>query len=124
MFGQQNKLSGKHKHEDLNWYGVHGVYNMPAFLLAAQYVETQDAHEDYAGNGWSVNGEIRPIKDFGVIGRYDSYDMDNGDEKRRTIVGVTYQYNKNVEFIANYLGEEYNGDKVTDALMLTAEVNW
>ena len=45
-------------------------------------------------------------------------------EKERTIAGVAYKYNKYVEFIANYLGEDIDGETQTDAIMLTAEVNW
>jgi hypothetical protein len=38
--------------------------------------------------------------------------------------GISYQYNKNVEFIVNYLKEEVNNDTKTDAIMLSTEVNW
>lgn len=131
FFGQWNEVSNKHGNEDLNWYGVHGVFNHPNFLLAGQYVATEDAAnialgstKDYAGEGWSVNGEIRPMKDFGIIGRYDCWELDSGTEKERTIAGLTYQYNKNVEFIANWLKEEVDSVTETDAIMLTAEVNW
>lgn len=130
FFGQWNDMSNKHHNEDLNWYGVHAVYNQPEFLLAAQYVNTEDAFIDYMGDGWSVNGEFRlatlseEMKDYGIIGRYDSWDLDSGEERKRTIAGLTYQYNKYVEFIANYLNEEIDGTDETDAFMLTAEVNW
>jgi hypothetical protein len=132
FFGQWNDESNKHKNEDLNWYGMHAVYNQPEFLVAAQYVSTEDANAKYAGDGWSVNGEFRlatlskSMKDYGIIGRYDSWDLDNYTEKerRRTIAGLTYQYNKYVEFIANYMNEEIDGTDETDAFMLTTEVNW
>ena len=133
-FGQWNTDSHKHKDEDLNWYGFHAVYNQPEFLIAAQYIATADAHEKYSGEGWSVNSEFRFMNDWGIIGRYDNFEMDSGDyanvEKKRTIAGVTYQYNKYVEFIANYLNTDVTGNVDTskdidsDAFMLTAEVNW
>jgi len=128
FLGQWNADSNKHGNEDLNWYGFHAVYNQPEFLLAAQYIATEDANSKYAGEGYSVNGEFRFAKDWNLIGRYDSFEIDNtvNGEQTRTIAGVTYKYNKNVEFIANYLGEgNYKDSGVdSDALMLTAEVNW
>jgi len=133
FLGQWNADSNKHGNEDLNWYGVHAVYNQPEFLLAAQYIKTQDAVAKYAGEGYSFNGAYRFTDEWGIIGRYDYFDMDAsaGDEyagdKERTIAGVTYQYNKYVEFIANYLKEDgtaLSDAAKQDAFMLSAEVNW
>jgi hypothetical protein len=124
FFGQMNAKSAKHKNEDLNWYGVHAVYNQPEFLIAAQYVATNDAHADFAGEGYSVNGEFRFAKDWNAIARFDSWELDSGTTKERTIAGITYEYNKYVEFIVNYQGTEITGDPKEDAIMLTAEVNW
>jgi hypothetical protein len=136
FLGQWNANSNKSgaNGEDLNWYGFHAVYNQPEFLLAAQYIATEDAASKYAGKGYSVNGELRlgEITDIlshvGIIGRYDYFDMDdNSGDKKRTIAGVTYKYNKYVEFIANYLGEKGSAldpDEEQDAFMLTTEVNW
>jgi len=135
FLGQWNADSNKHGNEDLNWYGVHAVYNQPAFLLAGQYVETVDAADgldgstkNFAGSGYSVNGEFRFMNDWNLIGRYDSFELDNtvNGEQTTMIAGVTYKYNKYVEFIANYLGEENYRDTGVDqdAIMLTAEVNW
>jgi len=124
----QNADSNKHGNEDLNWYGFHAVYNQPAFLIAAQYIATEDATAKYAGEGYSVNGEFRFAKDWNLIGRYDSFELDNtvNGEQTTAIAGVTYKYNKYVEFIANYLGQENYKNKGydQDAYMLTAEVNW
>jgi hypothetical protein len=129
FFGQYN-TDYKAKGQDFVWYGLHAVYNQPEFLLAAQYVEATDGGADKEGNGWSVNGEFRldtlspSMQDWNLIGRYDSFDLDAGEERERTIAGLAYQYNRYVEFIANYLNEQVDGKDKTDALMLTAEVNW
>jgi hypothetical protein len=129
FFGQYN-TDYKAKGQDFVWYGVHAVYNQPEFLLAAQYVEATDGGADKEGNGWSVNGEFRldtlssSMHGWNLLGRYDSFDLDAGEERERTIAGLAYQYNKYVEFIANYLNEQVDGKDQTDALMLTAEVNW
>jgi len=124
FLGQWNEQSNSHKGEDLNWYGVHAVYNQPLFLLAAQYIATEDAHSKYAGSGYSINAEVRFMDRWNIIGRYDNFDLDSGVEKERTIAGIAYKYNNYVEFIANYLGEDISGKTETDAIMLTAEVNW
>ena len=128
FFGQQNSKSNKHGNEDLNWMGVHAVYNQPEFLVSAQYIDVSDGIASKKGNGYSVNGEYRVMEKVNLIGRYDYFDMDdNSGDKKRAIAGVSYEYNKNVEFIANYLKE--GGKKLTDtqkrdAVMLTAQVEW
>jgi hypothetical protein len=133
-FGQKNKNKGNTT--DLNWHGVHAVYNQPEFLLSAQYIETRTAEASTMGNGYSLNAEARVAPKLALIGRYDNYKMDDAtqaqNDKTRTIAGVSYDYNKNVKFIANYQGEEFElgtsssntTAKSTDALMLTAEVKW
>ena len=142
FFGQENRNSAKHGEEDLNWMGLHGVYNQPEFLLAAQYIDARQGYNGnptgnkaYQGNGYSVNGEYRFAKDWNAIARFDYFDLDdNLGHKKRTLAGVTYQYNKNVEFIANYLNE--NGSFINnyttstkkkvneDTAMLTAQIEW
>ena len=126
FFGQENSLSNKHGNQDLNWMGLHAVYNQSEFLVAAQYIKVQDGIASRKGNGYSVNGEYRVAPKWNVIGRYDFFDLDdNTGNKKRALAGVTYQYNDNVEFVANYLGE--GGSKFSqrnDAAMLTAAVEW
>jgi len=129
FFGQYN-TEYKEKQDDFIWYGAHAVYNQPEFLLAAQYVKATDGGAKQEGDGWSVNGEFRlntlseSMDGWNVIGKYDSFELDAGEERERTLAGLAYQYNKYVEFIANYLKEEVDDTAVTDAFMLTAEVNW
>jgi len=106
------------------FYGVHAVYNQPAFLLAAQYFKAKDESrtpdlvtaldgstgfdkKDY--KGWSINGEYRPMTDWTVIGRYDDYKIEtdingvitNNIEGNKLTAGVEYKMNKNVSFIAS-----------------------
>ena len=137
-FGQQNK--DKSAKGDFNWHGLHAVYNQPAFLVAAQYIKTtKDKSYDSGkkdGKGYSVNGEYRFMKDWNFIGRYDKYKFDNptltsNNEKEttRTLAGLAYKYNKNVEMIANILNEDKtkaDGSKAADtqSIMLSTEVNW
>jgi hypothetical protein len=116
---------------DFSWYGVHAVYNQPEFLLSAQYVKADTADDDYQGDGWSVNGEFRlatlsnSLDNWNVIARYDDYTLDKDDiEKTTTIAGVAYQYNKYVEFIANYQKDTKDDEKDKEAFMLTASIHW
>jgi len=129
FFGQYN-TEYKEGQDDFIWYGAHAVYNQPEFLIAAQYVKATDGGVKKEGDGWSVNGEFRldtlsdTMYGWNMLARYDSFELDAGEERERTIAGLAYQYNKYVEFVANYLNEQVDNDDVTDAFMLTAEVNW
>ncbi|MDQ1337427.1 MAG: hypothetical protein QG617_394 [Campylobacterota bacterium] len=136
---------------DRAFYGLHAVYNQPLFLLAAQYVTAED--EARGGNttlvtGWdkreydifSVNAEVRPIKDWTIIGRYDDYswddtavdgsDMSSSTEGTKMIAALAYKYNKNVSFIASgkFITEEdkagFDTGESKDVYMLTTEVKW
>jgi len=50
------------------------------------------------------------------LGRYDNVKLDSDStERKRVIAGVGYELNKNVEFIANYLGE--GGSNLVDEMM-------
>jgi len=133
-FGQQNQADQKRSQNlvgdnDFDWNGVHAVYNQPEFLVAAQYIATQNAGTSYSGTGFSINGEARIAPKFDLIARYDKTDLDSGVDKKSILAGGVYHYNKNVNFIGNVLTtEQLKADKTkskdTEALMLTAEVKW
>ncbi|MDD5358883.1 MAG: hypothetical protein PHI79_06280 [Sulfurovaceae bacterium] len=130
FFGQMNQDNkkgidlGGGNYDDFNWYGFHAVYNQPEFLVAAQYIKSQDAAVAYAGKGYSVNGEYRINPDWSVIGRYDKFDLDDGTDKSRKLAGIGYAYNKNVKLIANYLQETDTAGADKDSIMLTADIDW
>jgi hypothetical protein len=138
FFGQMNsddsKGRGDATNKDFNWYGLHAVYNQPEFLVAAQYIKTADAKVSLEGKGYSINAEARLTPEIGLIGLYNNYDYDSTvatdiKEKKGWLAGAVYHYNKNVDFLANYLSEDailVNGTKNTDldSIMLTAEVKW
>ncbi|MGE4396164.1 MAG: hypothetical protein AB7D34_01775 [Sulfurimonas sp.] len=136
---------------DRAFYGLHAVYNQPLFLIAAQYVTAEDSAR--GGNtltaaGWdkreydllSVNAEVRPIKDWTIIGRYDDYswddtavdgtDMSSSTEGTKLIAALAYKYNKNVTFIASgkFINEEdksgFDTGHTKDVYMFTTEVKW
>lgn len=133
---------------DRTFYGIHTVYNQPEFLIAAQYYTDKDdvrlgTANDTLRSGWSINGEIRPMDKWTVLGRYDKYKQETetpagvkttSSDMTQTIYGVAYEYNKNVKFIAN--GKHISDPKQTSAAatidsainknvyMLTTEVEW
>jgi hypothetical protein len=88
FLGQQNQESGKHGGEDLNWMGVHAVYNQPEFLLAGQFITISDADAKYKGEGYSVNGEYRFAPQWNAIGRYDLFDMDDDSGEKKELSQV------------------------------------
>lgn len=117
---------------DFIWYGLNAVYNQPEFLIATNYLKSTKAADKFKGKGWSVNGEFRlstfddRLEKWNVIGRYDKWQLDAFSDPRTNIIGgVAYKWNKNVEFIGNYSGEDDPRNKIkSDKVMFTAEVNW
>ncbi|MDD5399677.1 MAG: hypothetical protein PHQ93_00625 [Sulfurimonas sp.] len=131
---------------DRAFYGIHAVYNQPLFLIAAQYLTAKDDARNTAltdgkeYDAFSINAEIRPFKDWAIIGRYDDYKIDKiakitGDKTVSTdgtkvIAALAYKYNKNVSFIgsAKFINEEKanGGDtgESKDVYMFTTEVKW
>lgn len=145
---------------DRDMYIFHGVFNHPMFLVGAQYVKAKDSgHNELAKaavsnydkeyNIWSINGEVRPAKDWTILARYDDLkvkypdqvasatgknELDSGDATQ-WIAGVAYKYSKNVTFIANYKNVDAKektsatstlaGDRLDKkSIMMTTEVKW
>lgn len=131
---------------DRTFYGIHAVYNQPLFLVAAQYLIAEDKARNAAitdgkeYDAWSINAEIRPFKDWTVIGRYDDYKIDKvamgtgvnsvSADGQKVIAGLAYKYNKYVTFIgsAKFIDEKKanGGDtgESKDVYMFTTEVKW
>jgi len=135
---------------DRAFYGIHAVYNQPLFLVAAQYITAEDEarDQDTAANWgkreydvFSINAEVRPIKDWTIIGRYDDYSWDdtavNGSaidsvEGDKMIAALAYKYNKYVSFIASAkfideksgLTTKEDSGESKDVYMFTTEVKW
>ena len=146
FFGQYNMKNSKNAENgteyDYVWYGLHAVYNMPSFLIAAQYVQSDNdlkTTSEYNGDGFSINGTFRlgAEKQYSLIGRYDVWNSDNQDSgieqsTNSAIYGVAWQQNKNVKWLLSGQtceatdGRSYKGKDTTDwnSVMLTAEVHW
>lgn len=154
-FGQLNHKHSKYTdpntariyYDDLNFYGLHTVFNMPAFLASAQYVTSDNTSKNKAlwasaasGNGYSANieGRIGQDHQYKAFARYDKWtpDVATGAKKysRFTeIAGVAWRQNRNVEWVANVtidnnnypsgsaLGSAYPS---STAYMLTTQVDF
>lgn len=154
FFGQLNmdnsknevSVNGVKKAYNYNILGLHSVYNMPSFLLAAQYIKAQNdgakegsGTSEFNGEGYSINTTLRfgDAKEFSLIARYDRWEAKQEvlSEKYKTdnaIYGVAWQQNTNIKWLLS--GQSYraksNKDfkgKPTqdwDSFMMTAEVHW
>jgi len=155
-----NLMVGDNGEYDRDMYILHGVFNHPYGLIAAQYVDAKDrGHNDAARLNkvardmtiWSINGEVRPVKDWTILARYDDMKTEYPDQvaspagnnelnvgdATQWIAGVSYKYSKNINFIASYKevdakdnspvnGQTYKvGDRLDKkTFMVTTEVKW
>ncbi|WP_321777428.1 hypothetical protein [Sulfurimonas sp.] len=143
FFGQYNMQNSHNadaagKLADYKFYGLHTVYNMPSFLIAAQYVKSEndriDSTTDWNGQGYSVNGTYRigDKKQFSVVARYDRWENkdtvsnDVTSKENSYIYGLAWQQNKNVKWLLS--GQTYDVENSTNkdwtSAMITAEVHW
>jgi len=126
------------RYDDLYFYGLHTVYNQPSFLVAAQYVLSDDTASNasyvsaQAGSGYAINGEVRfgDEKEYRVLARYDSWTpdkLDSADELEQITytAGFAWEASKNVEWVASVIAtDNEDEDQDTTEYMLTAEVKF
>jgi len=162
FFGQYNMKNDKYTYTDVDgtengqtykFFGLHTVYNQPAFMIGAQYVKSEFDYADItnptkdwykkSGEGYSAHAVARFGDDYEyeVFGRYDHWEPKNananatGIETFSTdnfIYGTAWQQNKNLKWLLNgvtYKADEglnYKGKEADDFtdIMLTAEVKW
>lgn len=141
FFGQYNIDNAKTEGKTYKIYGLHTVYNMPSFLIAAQYITATNDQRNtskgqgttaFNGSGFSINSEYRfgNDKEFSIVARLDQWENENTktsktDDETNIIGGFAYQQNKNVKWLATF--QDYNADDNTQdytAAMITAEVHW
>jgi len=158
FYGQYNKNNNKYTqstvgnpngNQDLVWGGLHTVFNMPAFMIAAQYIQSQDtmdAPDIYkkAGKGFNTHAVFRfgTEKQFRVVARYDTWTSEQkfgaaNDEtlKKNTYYGgFVWEQNQNVQWVANVINFDNdiasNGDVADGGVangsqyMLTAQLSF
>jgi len=148
FFGQYNQghktvtVGTQEENQDLIFGGLHTVYNQPSFLVAAQYVysdNTSDISDNVsaqAGQGYSVNAEYRmgSEKEYRVLGRYDSWTKEQPSgtsepEDRSYILGGAWHQNHNLEWVANVIVTDNEAGSAKEKengvqYMVTAEVKF
>ncbi len=134
---------------DVDYIGVHSVFNTKPLLVAAQYISARNTATgndvtSTSGSGYSINFDARTgEKDqYHVFGRYDSWTPkvitnDVEKAKRTYIAGLAWDMNKNVQWVANVITTDnqagvsavayHHSDLSTgngNAYMLTAQVQF
>jgi len=138
FYGQYNMKNHKYQdagvNQDLVWGGAHTVFNMPMFMLAAQYVQSQNTMDDpdiykKAGKGFNAHAVVRfgEEKQFRVVGRFDTWTPEQLVEtkeltKNTYYGGFVWEQSKNVQWVANAL--VYNNDlSSSDVMAVDAKDN-
>jgi hypothetical protein len=156
FFGQYNKdhktvtRGAEVEDQDLIFGGLHTVYNQPSFLVAAQYVYSDDTSDmsganiasKQSGSGYSVNAEYRfgGEKEYRVLGRYDSWTPEAGSntdaadltkeyEDKGYIAGFAWDQNRNVQWVGNVIVTDNEDGSAKEknngtAYMMTAQVKF
>jgi hypothetical protein len=156
FFGQYNMDNSKNEVKNANGdydsydytiLGLHTVYNTPSFLIAAQYVSSNNdgsnegdkGTSQFNGDGFSINSTYRfgAKKQYSVLARYDEWKSENEkldleQTTKNIIYGFAWQQNKNLKWLLtgqSYRVDDdrnYKGKYVPewDSAMVTAEVHW
>ncbi len=133
------------RNQDLVWGGLHTVFNMPSFMIAAQYIYSEDGMDSpdvykKAGQGFNTHAVFRfgAEKQFRIVGRYDLWTPDavesldttgndsglyvkNTDDltKHTYYGGFVWQQSTNIQWVANVMRYDddiaANGQRATDA---------
>ena len=149
FFGQLNQKHSlnatTNNYDDLHFYGLHTVYNQPAFLASVQYVTSTDTSTNSSttgktsagsGKGYTGNleGRIGNEHQYKAFVRYDKWTpkvVSGATEYARIteIAGVAWKQNRNVEWVANVTinNNDYATGKTnphSTAYMLTTQIDF
>jgi hypothetical protein len=118
LLGKESKAQvvGTNTTQDVEYIGVHSVFNTENFLIAGQYINANDTlgasnkESVKSGSGYSINAEGRMgDKDqYHAFARYDNWTpcVDSGSKKldqRTYIVGAAWDMSKNIQWQANVI---------------------
>ena len=124
--GQLDATTGKpvDENQDLVWGGAHAVFNMPSFMVSAQYIYSKDTMDgkdilgnDYvynkAGQGFNAHAIYRlgSEKQYRLVGRFDTWMPEEkyGAKNDESLVkntyygGAVWEQSKNVQWVANVI---------------------
>jgi hypothetical protein len=117
---------------DRSMLNAHFVYNNPHALFSAQYYTLEDKPNNASSkksNGYSLNGEFRPLKPWTLLARYDHLETkQNGaqlEKGSQFIYGVSYDLSRYAQFILS--GKDVNAMGIANdkkVYMLTTELKW
>ena len=131
LLGKESKAQSAGN--DLEYVGVHSVFNMENFLIAGQYIQANDTNgaanavSTGSGNGYSINteGRMGDKDQYHVFARYDKWTpaVVSGAtkyDKRTYILGGAYDMSKNIQLQANVITIDNQNDKKA----LTSNMNY
>ena len=144
LLGKDN-TKGNANGKDIQYIGVHSVFNTENFLIAGQYISAPDTDKStavsgHSGKGYSINAEGRMgEKDqYHVFARYDIWTPEvvapaTKNDDRTYIFGAAWDMDKNIQWIANVITTD-NQNNATNVngttkpngneYMLTAQVSF
>lgn len=144
LVGKDN-TKGNANGTDIQYIGVHSVFNTEHFLIAGQYISAPDtdktsAVSGHSGSGYSVNveGRMGEKDQYHAFARYDKWtpEVVSGTTKnddRTYILGAAWDMNKNIQWVANVItiDNQHNATNVNNDVkpngneyMLTAQVSF
>jgi hypothetical protein len=119
---------GNGDYGDMNWGLVHAAYRNSDLLVAAQYLDVfkdDTVDGDNKGDGYSLNAQYFFTEQISAFARYDYFQRDRDDyEKKNTIGGVAYKYNKYVTFALSGLKLEKTGSDDANKFQALVWVKW
>ncbi|MDD2356719.1 MAG: hypothetical protein PHX13_02260 [Thiovulaceae bacterium] len=144
LLGKDN-TKGNANGTDIQYIGVHSVFNMKNFLIAGQYISAPDTDKSaavsgHSGKGYSVNveGRLGEKDQYHAFARYDSWTPEvvagaTKNDDRTYILGAAWDMNKNVQWIANVITTDNQHDATNvngtvnpngNEYMITAQVSF
>lgn len=123
---------------DRDRYAIVGQLKFKWLTILGEMLQTKDGktpdNKVTEGKGWSVFGEIAPVKKFALLGRYDTWDKNitdttaaaNNDQLKVMIAGLNWNVSKELLMQFNYQKTSYQDTArlPTDKFMVQAKYSF